>query len=101
ERAKLRVMVGPSAWQWRHAEYGAPPAREHRTMGGNFFKTALLLTALTVLFMWLGYALFGTQGMVWAFLLAVGMNFFSYWFSDQIALSMSGAHEVSPQEAPP
>jgi heat shock protein HtpX len=38
--------------------------------------------------------------MVWALVLAAIMNFGSYWFSDKIALSMSGAHEVSPSEAP-
>jgi len=35
-----------------------------------------------------------------AFILAVGMNFFSYWFSDKIVLRMYGAQEVSPAEAP-
>ncbi len=69
-------------------------------MGSNFFKTALLMTALTVLFVLVGKALGGTQGMVWAFIFALGMNFFSYWFSDKIALTMSGAHEVSPEQAP-
>ncbi|HZS00641.1 MAG TPA: zinc metalloprotease HtpX [Chloroflexota bacterium] len=69
-------------------------------MSGNFFKTALLMTALTVLFVFVGRLLFGTQGMVWAFILAAGMNFFSYWFSDKIVLTMSGAHEVSPEQAP-
>jgi heat shock protein HtpX len=67
---------------------------------GNYFKTALLLTALTVLFVLVGRALAGTQGMIWAFILAMGMNFFSYWFSDKIALATSGAHEVSPQDEP-
>jgi heat shock protein HtpX len=69
-------------------------------MGGNFFKTALLLTVLTVLFVAVGHALFGTEGMIWAFVLAMGMNFFSYWFSDKLALATSGAHEVSPQDEP-
>jgi heat shock protein HtpX len=69
-------------------------------MGGNYLKTALLLTALTVLFVLMGRWLAGTTGMIWAFVLAMGMNFFSYWFSDKIALATSGAHEVSPQDEP-
>src|SRR4051794_22285016 len=69
-------------------------------MGGNFLKTAFLLTLLTVLFVWMGHALGGTSGMVVAFGFALVMNFFSYWFSDKIALSMSGAQEVTPAEAP-
>jgi heat shock protein HtpX len=69
-------------------------------MSGNLFKTALLLTALTVLFVLVGRAIGGTTGMVWAFVFAVGINFVSYWFSDKIALAMSGAHEVSPADAP-
>ena len=35
-----------------------------------------------------------------AFILAVGMNFFSYWFSDKIVLKMYGAQEVTPADAP-
>jgi heat shock protein HtpX len=69
-------------------------------MGGNYFKTALLLTALTVLFVLMGRWLAGTTGMLWAFVLAMGINFFSYWFSDKIALATSGAREVSPQDEP-
>src|SRR5215212_2743906 len=82
------------------APRSGPPAGEHCTMGGNLFKTALLLTALTILFVLVGRALAGTQGMIWAFVLAMGMNFFSYWFSDKMALATSGAHEVSPQDEP-
>jgi heat shock protein HtpX len=68
-------------------------------MNGNLVKTVLLLTALTVLLVLLGKAIAGTQGMAWALVLAFAMNFGSYWFSDKIALSMSGAREVSPSEA--
>ena len=66
----------------------------------NFFKTVLLLTALTVLLLFIGRALAGTTGMVFAFAIALAMNFASYWWSDKIALSMAGAHEVSESEAP-
>ena len=54
----------------------------------NMFKTVLLLTALTVLMLFIGRTLAGTGGMVFAFGLALAMNFASYWFSDKIALSM-------------
>jgi heat shock protein HtpX len=64
------------------------------------FKTVLLLTALTVLFLFVGRAIGGQSGMVFAFILALGMNFFSYWFSDKIALAMAGAREVSELDAP-
>src|SRR5690348_14661643 len=38
--------------------------------------------------------------MVYAFVLAAGMNFFSYWYSDKMVLAMTGAQEVGPAEAP-
>lgn len=66
----------------------------------NMFKTVLLLTALTVLFLVVGRAIGGTGGMWVAFIFALGMNFFSYWFSDRIALAMAGAREVSELDAP-
>jgi heat shock protein HtpX len=66
----------------------------------NMFKTVLLLTALTVLFLLVGQAIGGRQGMIMALVLALGMNFLSYWFSDKIALKMAGAKEVGPFDAP-
>ncbi len=67
---------------------------------GNRIKTVLLLTALTVFVIFMGNILGGRQGMYIAFVLAAGMNFFSYWFSDKIVLKMYGAQEVTPMEAP-
>jgi heat shock protein HtpX len=67
---------------------------------GNMFKTVFLLTALTVLMLFVGRAVAGTSGMMFAFIIALGMNFFSYWFSDKIALAMAGAKEASESEAP-
>jgi len=67
---------------------------------GNTIKTVFLLTLLTVLFILVGQAIGGRGGMLFAFTLAMVMNFGSYWFSDKIALSMAGAHEVSYEEAP-
>jgi heat shock protein HtpX len=66
----------------------------------NFFRTGLLLAALTALFLVVGHVLGGQQGMIIALVMAVGMNFFAYWFSDKMVLSMSGAREVSAHDAP-
>ncbi|HEX9749913.1 MAG TPA: zinc metalloprotease HtpX [candidate division Zixibacteria bacterium] len=66
----------------------------------NRLKTLFLLTTLTVLFLIVGAAIGGQQGMFVAFLFAVVMNFFSYWFSDKIVLSMYHARAVSEAEAP-
>ena len=66
----------------------------------NMFKTVMLLTALTVLMLFVGDVLGGRSGMIMALMIALGMNFVSYWFSDKIALSMARAKEVAPDEAP-
>jgi heat shock protein HtpX len=58
------------------------------------------LAALTALFLVIGGAIGGNQGVVIAFVFALLMNFASYWFSDKIVLTMYGAQEVSPHEAP-
>jgi heat shock protein HtpX len=60
----------------------------------------MLLTALTVLFIFIGQLLGGRQGMIIAFGFAVLMNFFSYWFSDKIVLAMYRAKPVTEAEAP-
>jgi len=66
----------------------------------NWFKTTLLLGAMTALIVLIGRLIGGQQGMIFAFILAVGMNFFSYWFSDKIVLRMYNAREVTAQENP-
>ena len=66
----------------------------------NGLKTTVLLGGLTGLLMLIGHMLGGTTGMMLFFVLAVVINFGSYWFSDSIALRMAGAREVSPAEAP-
>ena len=66
----------------------------------NYARTAILMAAMTGLFLALGWALGGQQGMTIALVVALGMNFFSYWFSDRMVLRMYGAREVGPQEAP-
>jgi len=67
---------------------------------GNMFKTFILLAGLTVLLLLIGQALGGKQGLYFALFMALIMNFIGYWFSDKIALAMSGAQEVSINEAP-
>lgn len=66
----------------------------------NMAKVFILMAALTGLFMMAGEALGGQSGMIIALLVALGINFFAYWFSDRMALSMSRAKEVSVAEAP-
>lgn len=66
----------------------------------SMIKTGLLMAALTAVFMVAGQALGGSNGMILALMMALGMNFFAYWFSDSMALKMSGAQEVSETEAP-
>lgn len=69
-------------------------------MGGNTLRTTLLLALLTGLFVFFGRLLGGNSGMVFAFGLALIMNFGAYWFSDKVALAMTGAKEVDESEAP-
>ncbi|MGE3540397.1 MAG: zinc metalloprotease HtpX [Candidatus Tectimicrobiota bacterium] len=66
----------------------------------NRLKTAMLLATLTVLFLWVGQALGGRSGFMLALILAGGMNFASYWWSDKIVLRMYGAQEIDASQAP-
>ena len=66
----------------------------------NTLKTTFLMALLTVLLVTLGGALGGKSGMTMAFIMAAGMNFFSYWFSDKMVLSMYGAQEISESDDP-
>ena len=66
----------------------------------NLMKTAVLMAAITALFMAIGSFMGGQQGMVLALLVAMGMNFFSYWFSDKMVLKMYNAQEVDETSAP-
>ncbi len=66
----------------------------------NFAKTAVLMAAITALFIVVGGMLGGQQGMLIALLMAVGMNFFSYWFSDTMVLKMTNAQQVDEHSAP-
>jgi len=66
----------------------------------NTTKTIVLMVGLTVLLVFLGGAFGGRQGMIFAFIFALGMNMFSYWFSDKIVLRMYNAREATEAEAP-
>jgi len=66
----------------------------------SMFKTAILLAVLTAMLILIGGAIGGRQGMMVAFVLAMAMNFFSYWFSDKIVLSMYGAQPIDEAQAP-
>jgi heat shock protein HtpX len=66
----------------------------------NTFKTALLLTALTLGLMFLGEHYGGRNGMVLAFVFAAGINFFSYFFSDKLALAMYRAQPATREDLP-
>jgi len=66
----------------------------------NSFKTFLLMGSLTVLLVLVGDALGGRGGAIFALIIAAGMNFFAYWFSDKIVLRMYRAREVDPNQEP-
>ena len=66
----------------------------------NIVRTAMLLAFMTALFMGVGLLVGGKGGMMIALVVAVAMNFFSYWNSDRMVLSMYGAQEVDERTAP-
>jgi heat shock protein HtpX len=66
----------------------------------NTIKTAALLGLLSALLIVGGGAVAGRQGMIMGLVLAVGMNFFSYFFSEKMALSMYNAQSLTPEAAP-
>ncbi|MBS1164695.1 MAG: htpX [Proteobacteria bacterium] len=66
----------------------------------NFFKTSLLLAAMTAIFMAAGYLIGGQSGMLIAFVVAAGMNLFSYWNADKMVLAMHRARRVDRASAP-
>ena len=67
---------------------------------GNTFKTALLLTAMTLLLLVIGQAFGGQRGMFMALVFAGIMNFVSYFYSDKIALAMYRAKPVTREQLP-
>ncbi|GHC73866.1 zinc metalloprotease HtpX [Limoniibacter endophyticus] len=66
----------------------------------NMMRTAMLLAVMTALFMGIGAMIGGTSGMMIAFVIAAGMNLFSYWNSDKMVLRMHHAVEVDQRSHP-
>ncbi|TCL72422.1 heat shock protein [Hydrogenispora ethanolica] len=66
----------------------------------NNMKVFLLMSVLTAILVGIGNLFGGPQGAMLFFLIAMGMNFFSYWYSDKMAIRMTGAQPLSPEEAP-
>ncbi len=66
----------------------------------NYTKTAMLLAALTALFIGMGYLIGGQTGMLLALVFSVGMNIFSWWNSDKLVLRMHHAEPVDERAAP-
>lgn len=66
----------------------------------NGLKTMVLMVALTLMLVFVGGALGGRTGMTFALVMAFGMNFIAYWFSDKIVLRMYRARQVTEAEAP-
>ena len=66
----------------------------------NYFKTSLLLAAMTALFLGVGWLLGGVAGAMIAFVIALGTNAYAWWNSDKMALRMHNAREVDRASAP-
>lgn len=66
----------------------------------NYFRTGLLLAAMTGLFVAIGYMLAGPAGIMFALIVATAMNGFAFWNADKLVLRMYGAREVGAGEAP-
>ena len=66
----------------------------------NKAKTILLMVTLTLMLIFIGGLIGGKSGMTMALVMAFGMNFITYWFSDKIVLKMYGAQQVSEAKAP-
>lgn len=66
----------------------------------SFFRTAMLMAAMTALFLFVGFLLAGEAGILIALVLAGGMNLFAWWNSDKMVLRQQGAREVDARSAP-
>ncbi len=66
----------------------------------NYLRTGILLAAMTALFLAVGFMIGGEAGILFAFVLALGMNAFAYWNSDKLVLRMYGARQVDRRGAP-
>lgn len=85
-----------SIWQVNQSEIAIRDWKQQM----NYIRTAMLLAALTALFMGIGYLLGGSGGMIIALFIAGGLNIFSYWNSDKLVLRMHHAVEVDGRTDP-
>src|SRR6187402_1796427 len=89
---------GSALCRWAGRPRQPRSARLERDM--NYFKTAIRLAGMTALFMGVGYLIGGQTGALIALAAAAAMNFFAYWNSDRMVLSMHGAQEIDERAAP-
>lgn len=66
----------------------------------NIFKTTILMALLTGLMVAIGGAINGSTGAMIMLVISIGMNFFSYWFSDSMVLKAYDAREISEADSP-
>lgn len=66
----------------------------------NYLKTFALLTALTLLLVWVGGIIGGQEGALFAFIFSLVMNLSAYWFSDKLVLAMYRAKPITESQAP-
>lgn len=66
----------------------------------NGIRTAALMAALMALFLLIGEAVAGRTGMIFALVFGLGVNFFSYWYSDKLVLGMYRATQIERSDAP-
>lgn len=66
----------------------------------NKMKTFILMLALTLILIWVGNLIGGRQGMIFAFIIAAGINFVSYWYSDKLVLAMYRARPLTEEDMP-
>ena len=69
-------------------------------MFGNWLKTTVLMAGIVALFGMIGLQLGGGTGMMISLLIAAGMNFYAYWYSDKAVLKMYNAQQVDESSAP-
>jgi heat shock protein HtpX len=91
---------GPSDWPCHPFGPECNHCPLERLMPTNLLRTGVLLALLTAIFVGMGWLVGGAGGMVIAFVMALGINLFSLWNSDTVVLSMFGAQEVGPRDAP-
>ncbi|SVA68965.1 uncharacterized protein METZ01_LOCUS121819, partial [marine metagenome] len=66
----------------------------------NAIKTMFLMMFMGILLLTVGALVGGIDGLIVALIFAIGFNFFSFWFSDRLALAMTKAREITPDEQP-